>query len=72
MKQGVKAVLAQSFDRAHRSNLIGMGILPLQFLEGDSAESLRLTGREMFTIDLPDMLTPGHGVIVKVRTLDSL
>lgn len=62
---GVKAVLAQSFDRAHRSNLIGMGILPLQFLEGDSAESLRLTGREVFTVDLPDMLTPGHGVVVK-------
>jgi aconitate hydratase len=47
---GVKAVIAQSFERIHRSNLIGMGVLPLQFKEGDSAESLDLTGRETFTI----------------------
>ncbi len=47
---GVKAVIAQSFERIHRSNLIGMGVLPLQFKDGDSAESLDLTGRETFTI----------------------
>ncbi len=47
---GVKAVLVESFERIHRSNLIGMGILPLQFAEGDSAESLGLTGHE--TIDV--------------------
>jgi aconitate hydratase len=47
---GVKAVIAESFERIHRSNLIGMGVLPLQFKEGDSAQSLDLTGRETFTI----------------------
>ncbi len=45
---GVRVVIAQSFERIHRSNLIGMGILPLQFAEGESAESLGLTGRETF------------------------
>ncbi len=47
---GVKAVIATSFERIHRSNLIGMGVLPLQFSEGDSAESLGLTGEETFDI----------------------
>lgn len=42
--QGVKAVIAESFERIHRSNLVGMGILPLQFLEGQSADTLKLTG----------------------------
>ncbi len=48
--QGVKAVIAQSFERIHRSNLVGMGILPLQFSSGESADSLGLTGQEQFTI----------------------
>ncbi len=47
---GVRAVIAQSFERIHRSNLVGMGVLPLQFSDGDSVKSLRLTGREQFTI----------------------
>jgi len=47
---GVKVVIAQSYERIHRSNLIGMGILPLQFKQNDSAENLRLTGKERFTI----------------------
>jgi aconitate hydratase len=47
---GVRAVLARSFERIHRSNLVGMGVLPLQLPEGSSAESLGLTGRERFTI----------------------
>ncbi|MEA2210704.1 MAG: aconitate hydratase [Solirubrobacteraceae bacterium] len=47
---GVRAVIAQSFERIHRSNLVGMGVLPLQFAEGDSVESLGLTGEEQFTI----------------------
>jgi aconitate hydratase len=58
---GVRAVLAESFERIHRSNLIGMGVLPLQFAEGDSAASLGLTGHEVFAIeglaDLPRELT---------------
>jgi aconitate hydratase len=47
---GVRAVIAQSYERIHRSNLIGMGVLPLQFLPGESAETLGLTGTERFTI----------------------
>ncbi len=47
---GVKAVIAQSYERIHRSNLIGMGVLPLQFKEGESADSLGLTGEEQFSI----------------------
>ena len=58
---GVKAVLAESYERIHRSNLIGMGVLPLQFLEGDSVASLGLTGAEVFEIPglapLPKELT---------------
>ena len=47
---GVRAVLAESFERIHRSNLVGMGILPLQFQDGDTAASLGLTGEEVFDI----------------------
>jgi aconitate hydratase len=47
---GVRAVIAQSFERIHRSNLVGMGVLPLQFAEGDSVSSLGLTGEEEFSI----------------------
>jgi aconitate hydratase len=47
---GVKAVIAQSFERIHRSNLVGMGVLPLQFAEGDSVQSLGLTGEEEFSV----------------------
>src|SRR6201999_1408261 len=48
---GVRAVLVESFERIHRSNLIGMGVLPLQFKPGESAETLGLTGRETFDIE---------------------
>ena len=51
MLLGVRAVIAESFERIHRSNLIGMGILPLQFLDGQNAETLGLTGHERFSID---------------------
>jgi aconitate hydratase len=47
---GVKAVIAESYERIHRSNLLMMGILPLQFVDGEDAETLGLTGREEFTI----------------------
>src|SRR5262249_2810292 len=50
MLLGVKAVIAESFERIHRSNLIGMGVVPLQFLQGQNAQSLGLTGREVFDI----------------------
>jgi aconitate hydratase len=48
---GVKAVIAKSFERIHRSNLIGMGVLPLQFFDGQDAESLGLTGKEVYSIE---------------------
>ncbi len=50
MLLGVRAVLAESFERIHRSNLVNMGVLPLQFREGESAESLKLTGRETYEV----------------------
>jgi aconitate hydratase len=49
--QGIRAVVAESYERIHRSNLVGMGILPLQFAPGQSADSLGLTGREIFDLD---------------------
>ncbi|MGN1045407.1 MAG: aconitate hydratase AcnA [Candidatus Methanomethylophilaceae archaeon] len=52
---GVKAVIAESFERIHRSNLVGMGIVPLQFLEGQNAESLGLDGSEVYDIELEGM-----------------
>lgn len=59
---GVKAVVAQSFERIHRSNLIGMGVLPLQFQDGESWESLGITGAETFTLHLPEKLAPRQEV----------
>jgi aconitate hydratase len=50
MLLGVRAVIAESFERIHRSNLIGMGVLPLQFRDGDSAQSLGLSGEETFDV----------------------
>merc|ERR1719305_1484932 len=50
--QGVQAVIAESYERIHRSNLVGMGILPMQFKDGANADSLGLTGHETFSIDL--------------------
>merc|ERR1712226_177638 len=61
---GIKAVIAVSYERIHRSNLIGMGIIPCQFLEGDNADSLGLTGEEEFTISLPDKVVPGCNATV--------
>ncbi|XP_016974512.1 cytoplasmic aconitate hydratase [Drosophila rhopaloa] len=63
---GIKAVIAESYERIHRSNLVGMGIIPLQFLPDQSAESLNLSGREVFNIALPeDELKPGQRIQVE-------
>ena len=67
--QGIKAVLAESYERIHRSNLVGMGVIPLQFLPGQSPESLGLTGRESYTITLPPELTPGMMADVSVSSI---
>jgi aconitate hydratase len=65
---GVKAVLAESFERIHRSNLIGMGVLPLVYKPGENAESLGLTGRETFTIEgLDNNLQPKSEVTVTAQ-----
>jgi aconitate hydratase len=63
---GVKAVIAESFERIHRSNLIGMGILPLQFINDENADSLKLTGEEAYSIPLSD-ITPGKQIKVSVN-----
>ena len=64
--QGVRAVIAESFERIHRSNLVGMGILPLQFKDGQNVESLGLTGKEVIEIvGLGDDLKPRQDVTVK-------
>ncbi|CAJ0933249.1 unnamed protein product [Ranitomeya imitator] len=62
--QGIKAVLAESYERIHRSNLVGMGIVPLQYLPGENAEALGLTGKERYTILIPKAkdLRPGMTV----------
>eukprot|EP00057_Strongylocentrotus_purpuratus_P025946 XP_011680420.1 PREDICTED: cytoplasmic aconitate hydratase isoform X2 [Strongylocentrotus purpuratus] len=64
--QGIQAVIAETYERIHRSNLVGMGIVPLQFLEGQNAETLGLTGKEKYTISLPDNLTPRHQITVQL------
>jgi aconitate hydratase len=69
--QGVRAVIAESYERIHRSNLVGMGILPLQYLPGQNAESLGLTGRETFSIHgIAEGLTPRQELTVEVRGTD--
>ncbi|KAM4808981.1 cytoplasmic aconitate hydratase isoform 1-T1 [Rhinophrynus dorsalis] len=67
---GIKAVLAESYERIHRSNLVGMGIIPLQYLPGETAEALGLTGHERYTIIIPDDkdLRPGMNVEIKLDT----
>ena len=67
---GIRAVIATSFERIHRSNLVGMGVLPLQFREGESRESLDLDGTEEFEIALSDDLKPRQAVEVIARKTD--
>ncbi|MBX3030781.1 MAG: aconitate hydratase [Chloroflexi bacterium] len=65
---GVRAVIARSYERIHRSNLVGMGVLPLQFLPGESVESLGLTGREAYDIvGLADGLRPRQELRITIR-----
>ncbi|HKS31365.1 MAG TPA: aconitate hydratase [Chthoniobacterales bacterium] len=65
---GVKAVIASSFERIHRSNLVGMGVLPLQFAEGTNAQALKLDGSETFSITgLSDAIEPGMTVTLKIE-----
>jgi aconitate hydratase len=63
---GIRAVIAESYERIHRSNLVGMGVLPLQFKPGENAEALRLSGYETYDIELDEDLKPQQDVNVKV------
>src|SRR4030095_160077 len=68
---GVRAVIAESYERIHRSNLVGMGILPLQFLAGESAESLKLTGEEVIEIagvrEAVEKFSAGRQITVRAK-----
>jgi aconitate hydratase len=75
MLLGVRAVIAESYERIHRSNLVGMGVLPLQFQKGQNAASLGLTGREAFTIEgLDEKIQPKQTLRVRAddKTFDVL
>jgi aconitate hydratase len=68
---GVRAVIAESYERIHRSNLVGMGVLPLQYEEGESAESLGLNGKESFSIEgIAEGLSPRKTITVRARKAD--
>jgi aconitate hydratase len=67
---GVKAVIAKSFERIHRSNLVGMGVLPLQFRPGDSVESLGIAGDESFDLAVPKDIRPQQELTLVVRRKD--
>ena len=62
---GVRAVIADSFERIHRSNLVGMGVLPLTFVPGQDADGLGLDGTETFSVEIDDDLRPRQEVVVK-------
>ena len=68
---GIRAVVAASFERIHRSNLVGMGVLPLQFADGTNAQSLGLDGSEVFSITgLSDSIQPGQEVTLQIQGKD--
>jgi aconitate hydratase len=67
---GIKAVVARSFERIHRSNLVGMGVLPLQFQPGDSWESLGITGQEQFDIVLAERIQPQQAATLVIHGAD--
>ena len=69
---GVKAVIAESFERIHRSNLVGMGVLPLRFMDGQNAESLGLNGSEVYDLEgLNDDLLPKAVLTVRAKKVPS-
>src|SRR5690606_41216932 len=67
---GVKAVIARSYERIHRSNLVGMGVMPLQFLDGQDADVLGLTGTETYDIDVSEPIAPRQRVKVTATRED--
>jgi aconitate hydratase len=69
MLLGVRAVIAESFERIHRTNLVGMGVLPMQFRQGQNAASLGLTGKEVFHVEGIPAALNGGGRTAKVRAV---
>ena len=67
---GARAVVAESYERIHRSNLIGMGVLPLEFQRSETRESLGLTGHEVFSIEGVVSLAPGSAITVRAKSPD--
>ncbi len=67
---GARAVIAESYERIHRSNLVGMGVLPLQFKNGENADSLGLTGNEHFTVHVDDAVEPRQDILVDITRED--
>jgi aconitate hydratase len=67
---GVKAVIARSFERIHRNNLVGMGVLPLQFKGSDSVQSLGITGEETFDIVVPKDIRPQQDLTLLIHRKD--
>ncbi|KAK6179534.1 hypothetical protein SNE40_011866 [Patella caerulea] len=65
---GIKAVIAESYERIHRSNLVGMGIIPFQYLEGQNAASLGLTGKETFSISVPADVKAGQNLTINISS----
>jgi len=68
--QGVRAVIAESYERIHRSNLVGMGILPLEFKPGETRESLCLTGNEIFSTEGVASVSPTKSITVRAKCPD--
>ena len=67
---GVRAVIAESYERIHRSNLVGMGVLPLEFKPGENRQTLGLTGHEVFEIDGVSTLAPRKEVSIRAQSAD--
>ncbi|HSI66569.1 MAG TPA: aconitate hydratase, partial [Planococcus sp. (in: firmicutes)] len=67
---GIKTVIAESYERIHRSNLVMMGVLPLQYVNGENAESLGLTGREEISVNLTDDVKPRDILTVTAKAED--
>jgi aconitate hydratase len=65
---GVRAVIAESYERIHRSNLVGMGVLPLEFKAGENRETLGLTGQEVFDIEGVALLSPKKAISVEAKS----
>ena len=69
---GIKAVIAESFERIHRSNLIGMGVLPLQFMSNQNRKSLNLIGDEIITIKGLNSIKPNAELICEINSKDKI